>query len=230
MNIEEQRAHYAAIKNRIAGRVPIMAKPKAIKPIQPFEEYELEKERRHIAMLANGMPKLAPDIKASVVCLLQAYSVFWTEVIGKGRARRISNCRRAITWLLHTRGWTFPRIAELINCDHTSCVHAIDRANSWARNLKKGLKKATREWSGEYTPVPQLRGNMTEDIEAILARHGTTWTHVIVKAYLPEVILARRYIVLYLSKKDWKPAKIGRLLNINGSNVTRTIQKYGSDK
>lgn len=225
MNLEEQRAHYAAIKDRISGRIPVRLKP--IAPIKTHPEDHLEKERRHVAMLTSGMPSIASDLKASISCLLQAYGVFWTEVTGRCRARRISNCRRAITWLLHTRGWSFPRIGELLNCDHTSSVHAIDKANSWARNLKKGVKKATREWSGEYTPVPQLRGNLTEDIEAILAKHGTTWTHVIVKADLPEVVLARRYIVLYLHKKDWRPAKIGRLININGSNVTRTIQKYG---
>lgn len=228
MNLEQQRAHYAAIKDRIAGRISIQKQNEYHVTATP--EDLAEKERAHVAKLASGLPKMPPDLRASIVCLLKAYDVFWTEVTGKGRTRRVSHCRRAITWLLHLRGWSLPRTAELLNCDHTSCCHALDKANSWTRNLKKGTKRATREWSGEYTPVPQLRGSLTENIEAILAKHATTWTHVIIKADLPEVILARRQIVLYLHEKGWGPTKIAKLINMYDSGTSRIIRKYGSAK
>lgn len=228
MNLEEQRAHYATIKDRLSGRVPVQKKnPHSTRM---SDEDRFEKERAHIASLANGLPNMPRDLKASIVCLLRAYDVFWTEVTGRCRTRRISHCRRAIIWLLHLRGWSLPRTSELINCDHTSCCHALDKANSWARNLKKGTKKATREWNGEYTPVPQLRGNLTKDIEAILEKNKTTWTHIIIKADLPEVILARREIVLYLHEKEWGPAKIAKLVNMYDSGTSRIIKKYGKQK
>jgi hypothetical protein len=228
MNIEEQRAHYAAIKNRIAGRVPILPKPQMARPILPVQECTLEKERRHVVMLANGMPNTSPELKASLVCLLQAYNVFWTEVIGKGRSRRISNCRRAITWLLHLRGWSFPRIGEFLHCDHSSCVYAVDKANSWGRVPRKRQKKSTFDWSRDPIPVPKLRGNLTATIESILQYNNTTWTHLMAKVESSEVILARRHIILFLHQKEWRPIKISQLVKISDSNVSRCIKKYGN--
>lgn len=228
MNIEEQRAHYAAIKSRIAGRVPILPKPQMAEPKQPMQECALEKERRHVAMLANGMPNTSSELKASLVCLLQAYNVFWTEVTGKGRARRISNCRRAITWLLHLRGWSFPRIGEFIHCDHSSCVYAVDKANSWGRVPRKRQKKSTFDWSRDPISVPKLRGNLTATIESILQYHNTTWAHLMAKVESSEVILARRHIILFLHQKGWGPSKISQLIKIYDSSISRCIKKYGA--
>jgi hypothetical protein len=226
VNIEEQRAHYAAIKNRISGRVPVVLKP-ATKPVQPIIEYAFEREQRRIAMLANGMPNMAPDLRASVISMLQAYGVFWTEVTGKGRARRISYCRRAITWILHTRGWSFPRIGEFMKCDHSSAVYAIDKINSFARCEKRIAKKAKREWNGDPIPVPKLRGSLTASIEKILQDNETTWAHVIVKSNAPKAMMARRQIILFLHAKRWNVAKISRLIHLYSSNVSRCIAKYG---
>lgn len=227
MNIHEQRAHYAAIKNRIAGRVTILPKPQMAESKQPMQECALEKERRHVAMLANGIPNTSPDLKASIVCLLQAYNVFWTEVTGRGRARRISYCRRAITWLLHIRGWSFPRIGEFMHCDHSSAVHAVDRANSFGRREKRIAKKIIHDCVGDPILMPSLRGNLNASIEKILQQNETTWTHVFMKSNAPKPMMARRQIILFLYSKGWRCAKISNFIGLYNSNVSRCIRKYG---
>ena len=129
MNIEEQRAHYAAVKNRIALKPAMPQKVQA--PLEIIERDPVERERRKVILLAYGMPLLASDIKASILSMLLAYNVSWAAIISKSRIHRICMARRAITWILHLRGWSYPKIARLMGRDHSTCVYAIHRSNSW---------------------------------------------------------------------------------------------------
>ena len=137
MNAQELMAHYAAVRNRIAPRD---ARAVSIKIPPKIEVDPLEKERRRIALLTYGMPVIAPDVKSSIVSMLLAYNVSWFAVIGKGRRHRICMCRRAITWVLYLRGWSHPKIGKLMQCDHSSSVYAVHKANSWAYTNNKRLQ------------------------------------------------------------------------------------------
>jgi len=137
MNAQELIAHYAAVKNRIA---PKNARAVSIKIPLKIEVDPLEKERRRIALLTYGMPVIAPDVRSSIISMLLAYNVSWFAVIGKGRRHRICMCRRAITWVLYLRGWSHPKIGKLMQCDHSSSVYAVHKANSWAYTNNKRLQ------------------------------------------------------------------------------------------
>jgi hypothetical protein len=128
MNIEEQRAHYAAVKSRL---VPKAAPVTRVERPPKIEQGTTRKEQRHVAMLMYGLPIVSPSIRASVSSILLAYNVSWVAVVGRGRRHRVCMCRRAVTWLLHTRGWSYPKIGELMRRDHSTCVYAVHRANSW---------------------------------------------------------------------------------------------------
>jgi len=141
MNAQELIAHYAAVKNRIAPRD---ARAVSIKIPPKIEIDPLEKERRRIALLTYGMPVIAPDVRYSIVSMLLAYNVSWFAVIGKGRRHRICMCRRAITWVLYLRGWSHPKIGKFMQCDHSSSVYAVHKANSWAYTNNKRLQGKVR--------------------------------------------------------------------------------------
>ena len=141
MNAQELIAHYAAVKNRIAPR---RASVVSIKIPPKTEESSLSKEQRKIALLAYGMPAVAPDVRSSIVSMLLAYNVSWFAIIGKGRRHRICMCRRAITWVLYLRGWSHPKIGKLMQCDHSSSVYAVHKANSWAYTNNKRLQGKIR--------------------------------------------------------------------------------------
>ena len=125
MGLEQQRAHYRAVRARIAGTRP--APPPAAPPPPP----------------PPAPPPPAPDpvarlpvsdrTRQSLRHVLAAYGATWDDVTGTNHHARTVTMRRAVYWLLHCNGFTLPRIGALTHRDHTSILHGLKKVNSWTR-------------------------------------------------------------------------------------------------
>jgi hypothetical protein len=124
MGLEQQRAHYRAVRARIAGTRPAPPPPPA--PRQAA---------------APDPPPPAPDpvarlpvsdrTRQSLRHVLTAYGATWDDVTGPAHHARIVTMRRAVYWLLHCNGFSLSRIGALTHRDHTSILHGLKKANSW---------------------------------------------------------------------------------------------------
>jgi len=48
-----------------------------------------------------------------------------TDVLGRSTKREISNARQEIMFALRQRGWSYPRIGQVLGRDHTSIIHGV---------------------------------------------------------------------------------------------------------
>lgn len=58
--------------------------------------------------------------------IAQEYGLTYQDLVGAGRSRQFIFPRRLAMWRLrHERGLSFPRIGQIFNRDHTTCVHSV---------------------------------------------------------------------------------------------------------
>jgi hypothetical protein len=57
--------------------------------------------------------------------VLDQHQVDLDQVRAKSREVRIVRARRHVCWVLRQAGWSFPRIGQFIERDHTTVMHAI---------------------------------------------------------------------------------------------------------
>jgi hypothetical protein len=122
MGLEQQRAHYRAVRARIAGTRPAPPPPAPLAAPDP-------------------PPLAAPDpvarlpvsdrTRQSLRHVLAAYGATWDDVTGPAHHARTVTMRRAVYWLLHCNGFSLSRIGALTHRDHTSILHGLKKVNSW---------------------------------------------------------------------------------------------------
>jgi len=126
MNLEQQRAHYKAVRARIAGAAaprplaPVAAVPSPPEPVEPPPD--------PVASLP-----VAQATRDGLRCVLDAYGATWDDVVGPSRRTCYDAPRRAIYWLLHCRGFSTVSIGRLTRRDHSSIVYALSKVNPWTR-------------------------------------------------------------------------------------------------
>jgi chromosomal replication initiation ATPase DnaA len=57
----------------------------------------------------------------------QAYGVHQDEITGRSRTRTVCQARYAVMCALDDCGWSSVRIGKLLNRDHTTILHGLDR-------------------------------------------------------------------------------------------------------
>lgn len=81
------------------------------------------------AQLATASPHQKRYIppQARVVCRLVAERYWLTpkELRQKTQRPRISRPRMVAMWMLRDLGWSYPEIAEVFRCHHTSVIYAV---------------------------------------------------------------------------------------------------------
>jgi len=144
VNIAELHQHYAEVRRRISGAAKRPVCPPRTVPKLDLEAGLSEREIRVVRSLATGLPPASDDLKASIIHMMRAYGVPWMALTGASRVRRVVNCRRAIIWILHLRGWSTTKIANFFGFDHSSIVHALDKINPRREKIDPYLKTSTR--------------------------------------------------------------------------------------
>jgi hypothetical protein len=139
MTPDSLKSHYAAVRSRIAANA--YAPPKAP---PPAPEPEPEPAPEPIRWM-DGAPPMAKDLALSVKYILQAYGFTWREAfqVRRNTVSRHRNARAAIYWLLHCRGWSYPKIGKLCGRDHTTIIWSLFRLNIWGAT-KKDINSARR--------------------------------------------------------------------------------------
>jgi hypothetical protein len=124
MGLEQQRAHYRAVRARIAGMRPAPPPPAPRQALPP-----------------DPPPPPPPDpvarlpvsdrTRQSLRHVLTAYGATWDDVTGPAHHARTVTMRRAVYWLMHCNGFSLSRIGALTHRDHTSILHGLKKVNSW---------------------------------------------------------------------------------------------------
>lgn len=107
---------------------------------------------RPLPMISTGRVAGAQHVKLSDRLLSAAEWIFGVgriDILNTSvRSHKIVEARHACFVAFRTYGWSYPRIAKLFNCDHTSVHHAIegspDRAAKNPRYAEK-LEALLRE-------------------------------------------------------------------------------------
>lgn len=128
MNLEQQRAHYKAVRARIlTGARPPAPEPELPRPPAPLKRVPL---------------LVADETRDSLRHILTAYDVTWEDVISPSRRHAMHAPRLAVYWALHCRGFSTSKIGQLTRRDHSSIVYALEKVNPWNRKLS--LKRLQR--------------------------------------------------------------------------------------
>ena len=91
---------------------------------------------------AGVEPPLHPEVAAAIIApdpvelLLRAAALFWRHepdrIIGPSTKRPVVTVRHAIAYTLRNRyNWSFPRIGEALNRDHSTIMHACEAVAMW---------------------------------------------------------------------------------------------------
>jgi len=122
MGLEQQRAHYRAVRARIAGPRPAPPSPPPAAPNPPPSSPAPDPVAR--------LP-VSDRTRQSLRHVLAAYGATWDDVTGPAHHARTVTMRRAVYWLMHCNGFSLSRIGVLTHRDHTSILHGLKKVNSW---------------------------------------------------------------------------------------------------
>jgi hypothetical protein len=137
MTPDTLKSHYAAVRSRLTANT--YAPPKAIPAPEP--------EPEPVNILA-GLPAIASPAADSIRHLLVAHNATWRDLrLGD---RRYTSVRRAIMWLLHTRGWGSPKIARIFGTDHTTILYHLFAINIWGQDASKRMSARKRAMLVKY--------------------------------------------------------------------------------
>jgi hypothetical protein len=136
------QSHYAAVRARITRPITTNITKSIKLPVVAVPEPEPAPEP---IRWMDGAPPMAKEIALSVKYILQAYGFTWREAFASRRdnVSRHRNARAAIFWLLHCRGWSYPKIGKLCGRDHTTVIWSLFRLNIWGAT-KKDINSARR--------------------------------------------------------------------------------------
>ena len=127
---EELRAHYAAVKARIAGaarRPPPQVQPLlVVRPAPPEPEPDEEPDLRP-PLLAGAPIGRTRDLVEPV---LQRHMVTWKQVAGRDRKQAIVAARQECMWVLNKAGMSLPMIGRFMRRDHTTVLHGVRKHES----------------------------------------------------------------------------------------------------
>ena len=131
MDTQDWAAHYRDVRARISAPSSLARKQEVCARPEPKRiDNKDALAKRRMAELMYGLPPCLPDLKFSIQQILLAYDTPWLAIIGRGKFKKTHPPRRAITWMLHCRGWSTPQIGELIGRDHTTVVHSLQKVNT----------------------------------------------------------------------------------------------------
>jgi len=120
---QELRAHYAAIKQRIAAAARAaqiaMAPPPPPPPIPPEPKPDLRPP------LLAGAP--VGPIREVIEPILQRHELTWLEISSAKRSNRLVACRHECMWEMRRAGMSYPTIGTLLNRDHTTVIHGVKK-------------------------------------------------------------------------------------------------------
>lgn len=132
MENQDWAAHYREVRARISAPSSLPRKQAVCHiPPKPKVETKDAATKRRMSELMYGLPQCSDDLRFSIQQILIAYDTPWLGIIGRSRFHSRQPPRRAITWLLHLRGWSTPQIGRFIGRDHTTVVHSLQQVNSF---------------------------------------------------------------------------------------------------
>ena len=80
----------------------------------------------------HELPRAASDAtRQSIRHILDAYGATWFDLVRADRAARWRPARNALYWMLHCKGWSYPRIGRACRRDHTSILKSLRKATRW---------------------------------------------------------------------------------------------------
>lgn len=133
---EEQLKHYQLVRERIAAN----AKPEYDRPLQLHRPppptarmrvpsvVEIDRARQMAAVHVPQHLDAKTQVDTIIRKVCDKHRVLKAEVLGKRRTTTIANARMEIYWRLKTElNWPNTRIAKLMNRDHSSVQHAIEK-------------------------------------------------------------------------------------------------------
>lgn len=65
------------------------------------------------------------ETRMEILTVLEEYDTNWLELLGPSRRAKLANCRREVYRILHKRGWSYNKIGDFMNRDHTSVMHGV---------------------------------------------------------------------------------------------------------
>lgn len=138
METQDWAAHYREVRARITAPASAARKQEVCaRPEPPTEDMRDRAQRKRMSELMYGLPTCPPEIRFSIQQILLAYDMPWLAIIGRGKFASLHPPRRAITWMLHLRGWSTPQIGEFIGRDHTTVVHSLQKTNTHYKPVRK---------------------------------------------------------------------------------------------
>ena len=117
------------VSPEIAAKLVEARKPKARVP-KPKVMPEPEIPARLQAKVIEARDRLvgcyaSKETKLEILVVLEDHDVTWLEVVGPSRVAKMVAARREVCRLLHGRGWSYGKIGDFVNRDHTSVMHAV---------------------------------------------------------------------------------------------------------
>lgn len=112
----ERRAKTATVDGR---------KPRVEVPVpEPVIPVKLE------AAVSEARSRLAgcyasKETKLEILTVLEEHETTWMDIIGPSRKSALVKARKEVCRLLHGRGWSYGKIGDFVNRDHTSVMHAV---------------------------------------------------------------------------------------------------------
>lgn len=111
-------------------------KPKAKPPVvdgrKPKVEVVLNEEvpEKLKEAVAKAQERIAGcyasrETRMEILTMLEEYDTTWLELLGPSRRAKLANCRREIYRLLHRRGWSYNKIGDFMQRDHTSVLNGV---------------------------------------------------------------------------------------------------------
>ena len=145
MGTQDWAAHYREVRARISTPASLARKQAVCtSPQKTRIETRDAVLKRRMAELTYGLPQCSDDLRFSIQQILLAYNTSWLGIVGRSKFKDRHPPRRAITWMLHLRGWSTPQIGRFISRDHTTVVYSLQQVNSC--NVRQAKTRGEAFW------------------------------------------------------------------------------------
>jgi hypothetical protein len=140
VNLEEQQAHYRAVRERLGDvkkpkvvniAPPVIEKPKQQLPPPPENiqvVYQKETPNPFIEISDEVKEALKWPPRDAILEMLEGTGVTLAQLKSRSREQKLVDLRHHACWILRTRfNWSMPKIGRFFNRDHTTALHGVER-------------------------------------------------------------------------------------------------------
>jgi hypothetical protein len=131
VNLEEQRAHYRAVRERLSTPklIPKPVVEAAPPKVEVVKQPEPERQPSHFTEISDEVrAALKWPPRDAILEMLEGTGVTLEQLKSRSREQKLVDLRHHACWILRTRfNWSMPKIGRFFNRDHTTALHGVER-------------------------------------------------------------------------------------------------------